>query len=312
MRSKSLVLMYHQIAEVGDDPSGLAVSPKNFAAQLSVLKERCEVVPLREIQLRSESRSKRTRVAITFDDGYADNGEVGAPILEAAGLPASFFITGIALDGQGEFWWDSLEHLLLDLSDQSAPQDPFEVVIDGQRLRVDLRTLEARMRAHKALNRRLRIRRPEEIVPVIDALAEHVGSEAPTCERHRLAGPDGVLALSRIPGMTIGSHTMRHALLPVLAPEARSNELAESRRLLADAIGRPVLEFAFPYGGEDAFDRASEVAVRDAGYLLACRAVFGTVTSRTDPFKIPRAQVFDRDEKEFSADLDSWFKGRVA
>ncbi|MEN9594768.1 MAG: hypothetical protein RLY23_1251, partial [Actinomycetota bacterium] len=28
--------MYHQIAEVGDDPSGLAVSPKNFASQLSV------------------------------------------------------------------------------------------------------------------------------------------------------------------------------------------------------------------------------------------------------------------------------------
>ncbi|CAB4979792.1 MAG: polysaccharide deacetylase family protein [Actinobacteria bacterium] len=311
MRSRSLVLMYHQITEAGVDPSGLAVSPKNFASQLSVLKERCEVVPLRELQLRSESRGKRPRVAITFDDGYADNGEVGAPILEAAGLPASFFITGIALDGQGEFWWDSLEHLLLDLSDQSAPQDPFEVVIGGQRLRVDLRTLEARLRAHKALNRRLRIRRPEEITPVIEALAAHVSREAPTCERHRLAGPDGVLALSRIPGMTIGSHTIRHALLPVLSPEARHHELEESRRLLADAIGKPVVEFAFPYGGEDAFDHESEVAVREAGYVLACRAVFGRVTQRTDPYKIPRAQVFDRDEQEFSADLDSGFKGRV-
>ena len=80
---------------------------------------------------------------------------------------------------------------------------------------------------------------------------------------------------------------------------------------IADAIGKPVVEFAFPYGGEDAFDHESEVAVREAGYVLACRAVFGRVTQRTDPYKIPRAQVFDRDEQEFSADLDSWFKGRV-
>ena len=150
MGSQSLVLMYHQIAETKDDLNDLAVSPKNFAAHVSVLKDRCEVVPLSEIQSKPESRSNRPRVAITFDDGYADNGEVGAPILEAAGLPASFFITGIAIDGRGEFWWDSLEHLFLDLSDQNAPQDPFEVSIGGQHLRVDLRTRDARLNAQKS------------------------------------------------------------------------------------------------------------------------------------------------------------------
>ncbi|MEI6571049.1 MAG: polysaccharide deacetylase family protein [Actinomycetes bacterium] len=310
MRSQSLVLMYHQIAETKDDPNDLAVSPKNFAAQMSVLKDRCEVVPLSEIQSRSESRSKRPRVAITFDDGYADNGEVGAPILEASGLPASFFITGIAIDGRGEFWWDSLEHLLLDLSDQNAPQDPFEVSIGGQHLRVDLRTRDARLNAHKSLRRPLRLRPPEEIAPVIDALAAHVGSEAPACERHRLAGLSGVQALSRIPGVTIGSHTIRHASLPTLTQEVRRHELAESRRLLEEVIDQPVLEFAFPFGGEGAFDDASEVAVRDAGYVLACRSIFGTVNHRTDPFRIPRAQVYDTGEQDFSTQLDGWFRGR--
>ncbi len=303
--------MYHQITEAGADPSGLAVSPKNFASQLSVLKERCEVVPLREIQLRSESRSKRPRVAITFDDGYADNGEVGAPILEAAGLPASFFITGIALDGQGEFWWDSLEHLILDLNDGSAPQDPFEVVIGGQRLRADLRTVEARMRAHKALNRRLRVRPPEEIAPVIEALSLHLGTKIQTCERHRLAGMDGIQSLARIPGMTIGSHTLSHPLMPSLHSEAKRHELIESRRLLTDATGESVVEFAFPYGNDGAFDDDSEAAIREAGYLLACRTVFGLVSRRTNPFQIPRAMVHDIGVQDFEGRLDNWFRGRA-
>ncbi len=309
MGSRALVLMYHQIADVGVDPSGLAVTPENFAEQLSVLKGRCEVVPLREIQMKRSSLSNRPRVAITFDDGYADNGEVGAPILEAAGLPASFFITGLALNGQGEFWWDSLGHLLLDLSDQTAPQDPFEVVIDGQRLRVDLRTLEARMRAQKALNRRLRVRPPEEITPVLEALSLHVGTKIQTCERHRLAGMDGIQRLSRIPGMAIGSHTMSHPLMPALNQEDQRHELVESRRLLADAIEKPVFEFAFPFGNEDAFDDASEIAVRDAGYVLACQTVFGLVKRRTNPYQFPRAMVHDINAEDFEERLSNWFRG---
>ena len=310
MGSRSLVLMYHQIADVGADPSGLAVTPENFAEQLSVLKDRCEVVPLREIQMKRAARSNRPRVAITFDDGYADNGEVGAPLLEAAGLPASFFVTGIAVDGQGEFWWDSVEHLLLDISDQDAPQAPFEVEINGHCLRVDLRTREARLRANKALNRRLRVRRPEEIRPVIEALSAHVGRVIPACERHRLAGLDGVRRLSRIAGMAIGSHTMRHALMPALNPEDQRHELVESRRLLEEVIEKPVSEFAFPYGNEDAFDDASEIAVRDAGYVLACRTVFGLVKRRTNPYQFPRAMVHDINAQDFEERLNNWFRGR--
>lgn len=311
MKSKSLVLMYHQIVEAGDDPSGLGVSPKNFADQLRVLKSRCEVVPLGEIQSKSASRSKRSRVAITFDDGYADNGEVAAPILESAGLPASFFITGIALDVDREFWWDSLEHLLLDATDQSAPQDPFEIDINGQHLSVDLRTRDGRLRAHKALNRRLRVRPPEEITPVIDALSMHVGIAIQNCERHRLAGMDGIQRLARIPGMTIGSHTVNHALMPSLNAEAKRRELVESRRLLVDATGAPVDEFAFPYGNDEAFDDDSEVAIREAGYVLACRTIFGLVSRRTNPLQLPRAMVHDVSAEDFEERLDGWFRGRA-
>jgi peptidoglycan/xylan/chitin deacetylase (PgdA/CDA1 family) len=110
--------------------------------------------------------------------------------------------------------------------------------------------------------------------------------------------------------MTIGSHTIGHASLPSLTQEARRHELAESRRLLEEVIDKPVLEFAFPFGEKGSFDDASEVAVRDAGYVLACRSIFGTVNHRTDAFRIPRAQVYDTGEQDFSSQLEGWLRGR--
>ena len=46
-------------------------------------------------------------LAITFDDGYADNRTVAAPLLERHGLPCTFFVATGFLDG-GRMWNDTL------------------------------------------------------------------------------------------------------------------------------------------------------------------------------------------------------------
>jgi peptidoglycan/xylan/chitin deacetylase (PgdA/CDA1 family) len=78
----TLVLLYHRVAHLERDPHGLAVRPDRFAQHCEILRRRCTVVPLREMD-----PSKR-EVAITFDDGYADNAGDARSILAAAGLPA--------------------------------------------------------------------------------------------------------------------------------------------------------------------------------------------------------------------------------
>ena len=46
-------------------------------------------------------------LAITFDDGYADNATVALPILRRLGLPATFFVATGFLDG-GRMWNDTV------------------------------------------------------------------------------------------------------------------------------------------------------------------------------------------------------------
>lgn len=93
------ILMYHYIREVDEraDPLGfrLSVRPDRFAEQMAWLRASgYKTVLMRELAacLRGEMLCPEPAVAITFDDGYADNATAALPILLRYGHRATFFV----------------------------------------------------------------------------------------------------------------------------------------------------------------------------------------------------------------------------
>jgi peptidoglycan/xylan/chitin deacetylase (PgdA/CDA1 family) len=94
--SEVRILLYHSVGEVDPgDELGIRVERGEFRRQMSAVKEGFEVVSLREAVDRIEGRkpARQDSVVITFDDGYRDNHDAAAPILEELGLSATFFMT---------------------------------------------------------------------------------------------------------------------------------------------------------------------------------------------------------------------------
>lgn len=94
-----VVLCYHAVHP--DHPIASA-SPALFDAHLAWLRSHCDVVPFSAICNPFTSSPARPTVAITFDDGYADNHEHAFPCLQRHGLPATFFLTTGFLEGSTE------------------------------------------------------------------------------------------------------------------------------------------------------------------------------------------------------------------
>ena len=89
------VLLYHRVTdEVRDN---LSVGIAQFDRQMALVRECCRPLSIDEVLSRSTvESSSMPLVAVTFDDGYLDNYENAAPILERHGIPAAFFVsTGI-------------------------------------------------------------------------------------------------------------------------------------------------------------------------------------------------------------------------
>lgn len=91
-RAPITVLFYHRVADEYPNPWTIGVA--EFEAQLDYCRTEFEVIGLDEVQRRlSTRRSPRPAVAITFDDGYADNFRYALPALIRHRIPCTYFVS---------------------------------------------------------------------------------------------------------------------------------------------------------------------------------------------------------------------------
>jgi peptidoglycan/xylan/chitin deacetylase (PgdA/CDA1 family) len=105
-RSRAAVfLCYHSVAD--DGPPFASVPVALFERQLALLDRLgYRTGGLRELAvLASGRRPERPLVFLTFDDGFADNATVVAPLLQERGWTAQVFILPPAVDSGGALDW---------------------------------------------------------------------------------------------------------------------------------------------------------------------------------------------------------------
>lgn len=86
------VSFYHRVADI--HPNGWTITRGEFERHLDYCQENFQIVSLSEIQRRVRSGESSSAVmAITFDDGYAENCEFALPLLVERGIPCTYFVT---------------------------------------------------------------------------------------------------------------------------------------------------------------------------------------------------------------------------
>ena len=89
-------------------------------------------------------------------------------------------------------------------------------------------------------------------------------------------------------GMVVGAHTVHHVVLTHVSPTVAQLEITQSKALLEQLIGRPVLDFAYPYG---ALNPSIEAMVEKAGFRDAAATTWGTQQCLTNRYALHRFEV---------------------
>ncbi|KPV40329.1 polysaccharide deacetylase [Thiohalorhabdus denitrificans] len=278
-RGRLGVLIYHRVLEEADPLDPDIPDAATFDWQMGLLAEEFRPLPLAEgVAGLARGTLPPRAVAVTFDDGYADNYTVALPILRRWGVPATFFIATGYLGG-GRMWNDIITETVrrwpegeMDLRHMGLGRWP----LDGE---------EARREARMGLIQELRYRPLEERERVVEGLGAELGG--PPSPRLML-DPGEVRALAGA-GMEIGAHTRSHPILSTLDPDRARAEVAESKAHLEEITGGACRFFAYPNGrpGEDYGPEHVDL-VRAAGFQAAVSTAWGAAGRETSRFQIPR------------------------
>ncbi|MGJ4892571.1 polysaccharide deacetylase family protein [Bradyrhizobium sp. HKCCYLRH3099] len=234
-----------------------------------------DVVTISEALRRTASQEPCGRyVNFSIDDCYRDTYELLVPVFRRHNVPVTLFVTTGIPDNTLALWAAGLEDALLRRD---------HVVIDGER--IALSSLEQR----RALFAQVASRwdGPQAAACYAAFCAANAIDIEAMHWRHAISW-DMLDELARDPLVEIGAHTVSHARISSLPPEAALRELAEARLRLNARLGIDVRHFAFPYGRAADCGPRDFALARQAGFASAATTRKGLLQSGQDAFSIPR------------------------
>ena len=265
-RGRLAVFTYHQVVERRDPFRPGEPDPEQFRNDLGVIGRLFDVLPLPEAAARlAEGRLPARAACITFDDGYANNHSIAAPLLEAAGLPATFFIATGAID-DGVMWNDLVIEAVAHCGDALVVDPELELdVVPRDRPSMTYERLASLLERlkYRSLERRWEA--------AIRLYRDNVRAETPQLMMTR----EQVADLARR-GFDIGGHTVRHPILAELDDDGAKAEIEGCRRWIEEVTGRSPTTFAYPNGRPNKdFKAAHRRMVEDAGFSVAVTTEWG-------------------------------------
>lgn len=256
------VLMYHGVCDQRHIPEPIDFHlPRDvFERQMRALKSRYDVVPLAELveTLKGGGPVKKS-VVLTFDDGYKNNAQFAAPVMNGLKMPYTVFVV---TDYIGSGRWLPLNQLYWRWSQGGLKMD-------------ELNELRKQIRQRPTAETQRRLGSDQ----VLSGPAVTAGEES-----FAMLNWDEVRGMARN-GADFGSHTHTHCNMAVESEPQLRSELQASKEVLERNLGRRAGLFAYPYGS---MSELSREAVKQAGYDCGISTEGGLVTSKSDLYRMPR------------------------
>lgn len=279
------ILMYHRVLQEADPLMPGVPTLATMAAQFRTLSECFTVLPLLEASERlREGTLPRRALVITFDDGYRDNHDVAAPLLERFSLPATIFVATGFLDGGMMFNDVVIESV------RRLPTGDYDFTAFGIEP-CNVSDVVSRRQLIHALVLAIKYLGPEDRLRLCDTLVRRAGRPLP---QDMMMTSSQVTDLARR-GFDIGGHTVHHPILTCIDAASARQEIETNRDALAQLIGRRPVTFAYPNGKpERDYTAIHAQLVREAGYKVAVSTATAVATAAGDRFQLPRFVLNER------------------
>ncbi|MBI9099179.1 MAG: polysaccharide deacetylase family protein [Spirochaetaceae bacterium] len=308
MHNGLTILMYHRVLplkECIDYPlSSLVVPLDVFELQMKWLFSHHTVLPVIEAVERLEKGEKleKSLVSVTFDDGYLDNYEHAAPIMDKLNLRGTFFITTGFVANKEPQWFDRAALIWSKFTYENKTELLLQIQEEMKGLSTDFTITDGL----STWMEKLKTIKPSIRMKIIER-AESINPSLLNFNNYQPMTVDQIRALHK-KNHEIASHTVSHQIVSQLDESSLKTELDESSKQLESWIGSPIKGFCYPNGN---YTKTVEKTVLETGYEYACTVEEGTNFPGSNKTRLLRIPItmrrtmngFSHDQLGFRAEI---------
>lgn len=270
------------------------MDPVLFEKCIQHISKKYKVVLLEELLEDKNLMLQKNLATILFDDGYLDNLEYAAPILQKYNCKASFYVVTDCIEKNIPTWTHILEHNFL-----NTRQTNF---------RLNFEFLPAEFKIEQLITTEKRIAFVKKLKPVLKKLS-HQNREQVLAQINLVCGDvklpkimmnwDQVRELKQA-GHYIGSHTVSHFMLGTMSNDNDIyEELYNSAKTIEKNLGYFPKTISYPVGS---YNQQTIEQSKKAGYVYGLAVKQDLYNPKNDSlFEIPRIELYN----------ESWLKTRL-
>lgn len=302
-----VVLGLHSVSEDREGQAdwlseGITTEAERFRELVRILAQEFHPVTMDDLAewLAGRKTLPRRSVALTFDDGFADNYRLAAPIMEEFGVRGAFYLTVDSVRLRELPWFCHIYYLFQTAKrEKQVLHDPelnrtwkFGDAVDNRAAFVHYNYPCARMSDSE---RRLYIKKLENWFG------------------HRLnpAALPGMMTFEqakelRQRGHIIGSHSLSHGNLAHIPEEDLEREIVGAHEFLEKELGESIEHFSYPHPClHPQWNEKTFALTERLNYKTVVLTQPGIVTQSSDPQLLPRVMIGNPDVEEFRWKLET-------
>lgn len=253
-----------------------------------------EVMQFEQLALSDDLYKKTSFATIMFDDGYKDNIEYAAEVLDKYQCPASFYIVTECIEKNIPTWTHILEYTF-----QHTQKKEFDLPFTF---------IPVALRGGHFQNKEALVRYAGKLKPYLKSLPHeqrqtvlnHIGSYFNDVEYPKLMMNWNDLHELKNAGHYIGSHTATHGMLGTMTDEREiREELALSAQKIEEKLHHRPVTISYPVGS---FNEQTKKISREVGYKLGLavkQRIFEV--GRDDLYEVSRIELYN----------EPWWKTRL-
>ena len=224
---------------------------------------------------------------ITFDDGFANNYTIAAPILEHFEMPAILYVSTDLIENNRMTWTDQIEFCLEKVAEGSIklPWDGKELFFYDSKTKI---SIMEKLRNHLKANLQI------DPSVIVDYLYDNFQMDLVTTGKGMLDKKmdwDQIKILNNNEYFIVAGHSHRHISLTSLSPEELDREIDISISLLSEKAGIESCHYAYPEGQKIDYSESVIACLKRKGIKCCPTAIHGINDSRKDLFHLNRILV---------------------